>query len=185
MEDYSRSHERQLVVKAKRTSKWQAPNGETVKINFDGALDKEKKFAGIGVIGRNSKGKVLGTLCNTVTGIKDPEIIEGMAAVRAAEYACMMGFQKIILEGDALGIVAQIAYDQGRNQSAVGNRVMDTRLELNHLVEWPCSHTRRETNGAAYRLARIVVDRLESLTWNGGYLEDIKDIVIHEMLLLI
>ncbi|XP_022741866.1 uncharacterized protein LOC111293384 [Durio zibethinus] len=180
MEEYKRVHERQVIAKVLRTGKWQAPQGNEVEINFDGASNRERTIAGIGVIARHNKGEVLGSLCSTAARIRDPEIIEGLAAVKAAEYARMLGFRRVILEGDALGFITQLAQDQGNNLFAVWNLVTDTRKMLNHMAGWSCSHFDREANGAAHKLERMAVDNLESSTWNGGYPDHIPDIVFHE-----
>jgi hypothetical protein len=84
---------------------WRRPPEGVVKVNWDAALDKDTKMMGVGVIVRDERGDVLATLCTTIPFVTDPTIAEAIAAWKAVELGCELGFQRVILEGDALEIV--------------------------------------------------------------------------------
>jgi hypothetical protein len=59
----------------------------------------------VGVIIKNSEGAVLASLCTTVPFISNPTIVEAIAAWKAANLCYDLGFQRVIMEGDALVVV--------------------------------------------------------------------------------
>ena len=57
----------------------------TIKINFDGSLKTESR-KGVGVVARDASGMVLGFYQVVIDGVRDPETIETLAAIRAMEW---------------------------------------------------------------------------------------------------
>ena len=87
---------------------WQKPSQGNIKINFDGSVRKAEKKGGIGIIARNEKGEVMGAVQATIDGVTDPEAIEAYAACRGMQFVQQMGFNNIVLEGDALSVILKI-----------------------------------------------------------------------------
>lgn len=79
-------------------TKWQAPDNETYKVNFGGALFAAENSAGMGVIIRNTKGQVMVSLSEKTTLPFTAIEVEAMAATRALTLALEIGFQQVILE---------------------------------------------------------------------------------------
>ena len=85
---------KQWPVTKNRTNlvRWQALSGNSVKVNFDGAIFKEEQESGIGVVIRNNKGQVLAALSKKVTIPATVEILEMLVARKAATFARDLGF---------------------------------------------------------------------------------------------
>jgi hypothetical protein len=73
-----------------------------VKVNWDAAVDKNKRNMGVGDIIRDRMGEVLTTLSTPKDYIIDPNLAEAMSALRAVTFSHEMWFTKMVLEGDAL-----------------------------------------------------------------------------------
>ena len=71
-----------------------------MKVNFDGAMFNERDEAGIGVIIRNPRGKVMAALSEKIQKPPSVEILELLAAKRAVRFSLETGFNKSIFEGD-------------------------------------------------------------------------------------
>ena len=76
-----------------------------IKVNFDGALFRNIRKAGIGVIVRDSNGQAIATLSEQASIPFSPEIAEVMAAARALSFVQGLGFTSFILEGDSTNII--------------------------------------------------------------------------------
>ena len=69
-----------------------------MKANFDGAMFGEEKEGGIGVVIRSNEGQVLAALSEKVLMPTSVEILEMLAARRAALFARELGFGKVCFE---------------------------------------------------------------------------------------
>jgi ribonuclease HI len=56
---------------------------------------------GMGIIARDSLGNVWGSMCSYMKYLTDPATVEAYAARWGVEFCRDMGFQSVILEGDA------------------------------------------------------------------------------------
>ena len=65
---------------------WSPPYENQVKINFDGALFGESDSAGIGVVIRNSGGRVLAALSEKILKPQSADLVEILAARRAVLF---------------------------------------------------------------------------------------------------
>ena len=66
---------------------WSPPNCNEWKINFDGVMYCESTEAGVGVIVQNSFGKVKATLAEKIRMPSSVEVMELLAAKRAALFS--------------------------------------------------------------------------------------------------
>ncbi|XVF38353.1 hypothetical protein REPUB_Repub20aG0094100 [Reevesia pubescens] len=98
---------------------WQPPEGNFVKVNFDGARRVGDHKGGIEIVIRNKVGLVMAALYGVVSHVANPFIIEAMAACHALIFARELGFNKIILEGDALTIIKKMQTDN-KDLSPIG-----------------------------------------------------------------
>lgn len=78
--------------------RWQPPPVGSMKANFDGAMFGEEKEGGIGVVIRSNEGQVLAALSEKVLMPTSVEILEMLAARRAALFARELGFGKVCFE---------------------------------------------------------------------------------------
>jgi hypothetical protein len=85
--------------------RWKLPVTNYYKINFDGAIFKESKSRGIGVVIRDNTGMVIATLNQKVHGTHMVEMIKALAARRAIIFAKEVGIDDVEVEGDAETVI--------------------------------------------------------------------------------
>lgn len=81
--------------------RWCPPTSDCWKVSFDGAMFGESDEAGIGVVIRNSNGKVRATLSEKIKKPPTVDILELVAAKRVVLFSLETGTTKSVLEGDA------------------------------------------------------------------------------------
>ena len=86
-------------------NRWTAPLNGFVKVNFDGANAEASRLSGVGVVIRNSNGAVLASCAEKFNQPFKVEDTEALAAMKALSFAHKLGFQNIVLEGDALNLI--------------------------------------------------------------------------------
>jgi ribonuclease HI len=72
------------------------------------ALDKNNGRMGIGLVIRDSSGKVYAAASHVVDFLIDPIVGESMAALKVVEFCKNMGLDRIMVEGDSLQVVNAI-----------------------------------------------------------------------------
>ena len=93
-----------MQVRSNGTScnRWQALQASFVKVNFDGVVFGELNKSGVGVVIRDNNGAVLASCSEKMSQAYKAEETEALAARKTLMFAHELGFQRIILEGDAL-----------------------------------------------------------------------------------
>jgi hypothetical protein len=92
-----------------RSQSWvKSPDGK-LKINWDATVNKKNKIIGVGIVIQDHKGVVRATMCSSKPYVSDPTVAEALGARQAVELCRNLGFQNILLEGDAKEIVSEIA----------------------------------------------------------------------------
>ncbi|XP_075654706.1 uncharacterized protein LOC142624855 [Castanea sativa] len=81
--------------------RWQPPNNNHYKINFDGALFQANNCAGIGAVIRNGCGQVMVPLSKQIPLPSSVIEVEALAARRALISAQEIDFTRVVLEGDS------------------------------------------------------------------------------------
>ena len=84
---------------------WQPPPTTKFKVNFDGAVFKEEKRAGLGVVIRNHQGQVIASFFENVALPPSIMDVEAIATVRAVSFAAELGVSSIIIEGDSKVVI--------------------------------------------------------------------------------
>ena len=144
----------QTRPKLLRMVKWKPPNCNCYKTNFDGAVFKDSKEAEIGVVIRNSRGKVVAS--SSEKKIQNPyfvPVLELMAGRHAASFVKEVGLNNSILEGDSK-IFINAQKNGNMFNSALGHLLIDNLSHLNSLKSWSLSHTLRLGNAVIDALAR-------------------------------
>jgi hypothetical protein len=85
--------------------------------------------------------------------VTNPATLEAIAAWKMADVYMLMGFQKVILEGDSLEVVQALQGD-GSCWSKFGTLINDAKTILNNLQEWQIYHTKCLANTATHLLAK-------------------------------
>ncbi|KAL0001636.1 hypothetical protein SO802_015417 [Lithocarpus litseifolius] len=123
----------QVRINGNGGNRWRAPQAGFVKVNFDGA-----------VFGDSNKS----------------DEIEALATLKALTFAHKLGFQNVILEGDALGLI-QALKSQEQNLYPLGLLVEDVKVYLNHFSRVLYSHVKRNGNSVAHNLAKHAISILD------------------------
>ena len=107
----------------------------------------------MGVVIRNESGEVRASLSKKIVMPSSMEVLEMMAAKRAAISANELGFKNVCFEGDAEGVVRSIREEDSSN-AFVGHLVKDFMYIASLFQTYSISHVRRQGNSVAYALAK-------------------------------
>ena len=124
-----------------------------IKVNFDGALFKEIRKAGIRMIVRDSNGQAIAFLSEKASLPFSPKIAEAMAAARALSFVQDLGFTSFILEGDLANVINTLNLEE-MSLFTYGHILSSVKSML---VASSCvsfSHVRRSGNSVAHNLAK-------------------------------
>ncbi|XVE67054.1 hypothetical protein DITRI_Ditri08aG0129300 [Diplodiscus trichospermus] len=110
-----------------QNNNWQAPDTDWIKVNFAGALNTVDGCGGIGIVARDRTGAVMGTYQSRVRHVKDPSIIEALAAVKALDSIKDTWFSKTVIEGDALVITRKLLLEDTADLSVIGNIIEEAK----------------------------------------------------------
>jgi hypothetical protein len=80
----------------------------TIKVNWDAAIDKKMGRVGFRIIFRDSKGNVLATRSTTISISIDPAMAETWATLHVVMFINEIEIFDIIIEGDAMQVVNKI-----------------------------------------------------------------------------
>ena len=126
------------------------------KTNYDGAVFAESEEAGIGVIIRDFKELVIAALAEKISYPGFVEVLEALAARKAARFVVEVGLIASEFEGD-LEVVWRALRTANRAHSSMGEIIKDTMSILGSLRTFSFSHTRRQGNCAAHALAKRAI----------------------------
>jgi len=160
-------------------SSWNPSNADTVKVNWDAAVDKRKNLMGVGVIARNNSGAVLAAQCAVQRFILDPAIAEVIGAKMGAKLGRTLGLHSIFLEGDASVVVSALNREEDEF-SRLGSIIVATRKILREFPVCKVGSVRRSCNKAAHQLARLAVSQALNQIWMDSYPSCISEIVFAE-----
>ncbi|XP_023896373.2 uncharacterized protein LOC112008270 [Quercus suber] len=151
----------------------QAPQAGFVKVNFDGTVFGELNKSGVGVVIRDNNGVVLASCSEKLTQAYKAEEIETLAAQKALMFTHELGFQRAILEGDALGLI-QALKSQKQNLSPLGSLVEDVKVYSNHFQRVLYSYVKRNGNSVAHILAKHAISIPDFQVW----IEDVPSHIV-------
>ena len=116
-----------------------------MKDNFDEAVFREDQETGIGVVIRNNEGQMLAALFEKVIMPTTVEILEMLAARRAAVFARELGYHKVCFEGDVELVVKSL---QTRTDSNVlaSHLVNDFMSIRGYFQSYSIIHIRQQGN---------------------------------------
>ena len=90
----------------------------------------ERDEAGIGVIIRNPRGKVMATLSEKIQKPPSAEILELLVAKKAMRFSLKTGFNKSIFEGDSELVIKSLRH-VGYENSLGGHLIKDILFTVN------------------------------------------------------
>ena len=112
------------------------------KTNYDGTVFAESEEAGIRVIIRDVKGLVIAVLAEKIPYPGSVEVLEALAARRAARFVVEVGLMASEFEGES-EVVWRALRTVDRAHSSMGEIIKDTMSIVGSLRTFSFSHTRR------------------------------------------
>ncbi|XP_059437060.1 uncharacterized protein LOC132170186 [Corylus avellana] len=132
--------------------KWQPPPPNSVKINWDAAMNHTNKVIGLRIIARDERGKFMAAFSKQQDIDTELVVAEAMAALHAIILSQEMNFQNVVFEGDSLQVV-QAVNSVSQCNSIYGHLIEDIKVGLNKMATSSFTHVTRDANGAAHALA--------------------------------
>ncbi|KAF5443558.1 hypothetical protein F2P56_036105, partial [Juglans regia] len=96
------------VTEGKNHFRWCPPSSDFLKLNVDGAVFLGDTKAGIGMVLRDSTGKVVMATFVAESAVLEPSTIELLAVFRGLQMCLPLGVPKLIVESDCLVIVQEL-----------------------------------------------------------------------------
>jgi hypothetical protein len=143
---------------------WLPPEEGWVKANVDGSFSASSGSGGCGVILRDRHGVHLSSESHFLLAAVDPERAELVACRRAVLLADWLGFSKLCLESNCLGVVAKIKSPEV-DRSLHGPLVEEIKGLLRGFDASEVRHMRRSSNFVAHSLAKESCGNKSSTVW--------------------
>ena len=164
-----------------RFSRWIPPIPDQFKINFDGAVFSDLDAAGLGVVVRDSSGRVLGAVAECIPIPMSPAIVEALACRRAMLFARELSIPDAIFEGDA-ELIIKALWTREVNHPEYGHVIQDALVLASFFRFCSFSHVRRVSNSVAHFLARFSKSGLESQVWLDSLPDVLAPLVVRDSL---
>ncbi|XP_075674776.1 uncharacterized protein LOC142643960 [Castanea sativa] len=144
--------------------RWLPPPHGWYKVNADEAIFSKHKWAGIGVISRDDRGRVVAAMSKRLQVPLAALEIEANAIEAAAMFARDTGIQNVVFESDSLQVCSAL---QGVTEAstAIANIIAGTLNHMHHIRHIEVRHTRREGNKAAHGLEKYAQSIDDFVTW--------------------
>ena len=142
-----------MQPRASDVIKWNPPAEGRYKVNYDDAIFSTTNDAGLGVIIRNARGEVMGSLCQRVPFPHSVEAVEAAATRCAIQFAKDLGIMEIDLEGDSKTVVDALLL-HGPCTTIYGHLIEDIKWIARGLCSVHFKHVKRDGNILAHLLAK-------------------------------
>jgi hypothetical protein len=149
------------------------------KLNWATSLDAGLNIIGVGVVIRDHWGAVRGALATTFSFISNSEAAKAMTAWKGVDFCYQWGFKRVIIEGDYKNVVSPLK-TLGPCCCSYGQIFDDYKTGIVHLQSVVIRHICRESNEAAYVLARFALSNVLKLVWVEDCLPAIQGVVLVE-----
>ncbi|KAM0958411.1 hypothetical protein ACFX13_024104 [Malus domestica] len=144
---------------------WQKPNFGTIKVNTDAAWCRSSMRTGVGWVGRDFAG-LLQFAGGSGTGICHSAAAAEACAIRSALMACIEnGFDKVIIESDALVIIKMLRKVSPQDYS-IECILGDIEILVQRLMSVTFSFVPRESNHAAHSVAKFALQQGGDYVWD-------------------
>ena len=145
----------QTVSLHRSLPKWEPPPTSHLKVNFDGAVFRETEEAGLGVVVRDSHGKVLVALAEKIKLRSSSDEVEALVAVCAITLTMDLNLPSFIVEGDSEVVISALRKED-ESFSSFGYLICSIKHYLAFFNCFSFSHTRRLGNSLAHSLAKLL-----------------------------
>ncbi|XP_012845177.1 PREDICTED: uncharacterized protein LOC105965193 [Erythranthe guttata] len=96
------------IRRIRKEVRWQPPEADLVKLNFDASVNAVDGVCGLGVIARSESGECVGWHTKCITQHLEPTAAKSKAALMAIELYRDNNWQRIVLEGDSSVVIAAV-----------------------------------------------------------------------------
>ncbi|XP_068313678.1 uncharacterized protein [Pyrus communis] len=151
-------------------------------MNIDGAWNGDRNVAGFGAIVRDETGNFVSAKCGREEDVFSPLQAEAVALRAGLSRAVHRGFQHISFESDSLQIV-ETSCEVSPDLSFIGQIVEDIKVLLLSITEGKITHTHRQTNSVAHRLARVGLSVQQDCIWNVTPPSIVSDLLVEDNVL--
>ena len=151
LRDFKENGRNQHKHRTTESRKWEAPPSGVFKINVDGATSKQGRNSGVGVVIRNSEGKIIEAWSKYLAGLFLVMEVEMLAIKPGILLAKEMKISNIIIESDALAAIQSL--EKGEIGGCLGHLVHGIFLILKDFNSWSLNHVKRNYNRVAHELA--------------------------------
>ncbi|KAK8568709.1 hypothetical protein V6N12_007252 [Hibiscus sabdariffa] len=121
------------------------PTPGQVKINVDGGWSTLHRVATIGVIAGYHHGRVLDESVKMLARAHNPYTVEACAFVEGVRMAVSNGWENVIIERDAIGIVNRLNVEE-LNYSVAASYLIETKTVLRDHPGLEIRHVARDAN---------------------------------------
>ena len=131
---------------------------------MDGAVFKDQKAVGVGVLTRDCNGQVIAALSKKINAPLGPLEAEAKAVEAGVQFAKDIGIQDVILEGDSLTVLNALCGNTSP-PSSVAVVVAGIKVLSCYLRQVEFSHVRRQCNRPAHLLAKYASGIVDFMAW--------------------
>ncbi|XP_022776064.1 uncharacterized protein LOC111317854 [Durio zibethinus] len=139
-------------VDSTHDQRWKPPTNGLYMMNFDGAVDKDRKLSGIGLIIGDAENQIMGGYSDRVQWIGNSFTVEALTATWELDFAKEMGLNEIIL-GDAISVIAKLQ-TKSEDLSRIGSIVEEGRNKAVQVKVLQYKTYEENRNETAHRLAK-------------------------------
>jgi hypothetical protein len=124
---------------------WKKPPVGWVKVNCDASLNLALFRVRLGVAICDHDECLIAAKSLSIEGVVDPRVAEVTAFIHGVSLCRSLGFQKLILEGEAK-VVVDALLSKHVNKSHFGHIIDELRASLPAFPHWQCVFIPRESN---------------------------------------
>ncbi|KAK3183220.1 hypothetical protein Dsin_030506 [Dipteronia sinensis] len=149
--------------------KWHPPEVGFFKLNTDAAIDVQKWCVGLGMVVRDCFGAVKAGSIQRIEARYSASVAEALAILRGISFAIYCGYDHLIIESDALGVVNMI--NLGTEISAdIGVIIEDIRCLLQNIPDARVRYVSiRKANVVANSLSKLALTLDVSYFWLNSF----------------
>ena len=182
LKDVQRNRRSQPLHRTIESRKWEAPPRGAFKINVDGATSEQGRNFGVGVVIRDSEGKVNAAWSKYLAGLFSVMEVEFLAFESGILLAEELKISNIIIESNALTTIQSV--EKGEIGGCLGHLVYGIIHSLMDFNSWSLSHAKWNYNRVAHKLAQEARRREESTVWKGTYPSMISHLIQNDCIWL-
>ncbi|TXG71894.1 hypothetical protein EZV62_000473 [Acer yangbiense] len=166
-----------LVIK-----NWIPPSFGTIKVNVDAALDVGRNKFSVGIVIRDSSGRILKSAALVFNGRTSTDIAEAKVIYEGLLLATSSGLQPLSIESDSLNVV-RLCNGEISTRNDVFNVICDIQFLLSRERKTSISYIPRSCNRVAHEVARRAIGLENSVIMYDPYPIWLQKLALSDVLL--